>query len=379
MLSKTQMRGIIGHEMAHFHGQDTEFSRGFYPIFRNGMNTLEAVSGTAQSVGGGGFALLPTIWLLSFYLESFSEAEAELGRDREIAADAMGAAITSKRDFAIAITKIIQHDCAWERVFSELLDSRTNDKIKLRLPSDSFLEIAEEQFQKGNRNEQIGQLESERLAHPTDSHPPLRERLAALGYTVKDLYAAAGDIRPAEPGSALIPHADALERELLPDFAPKSEEAQTIFCRRQAGFAAMEYYALILNRSFLVYVRREGLYGMKFCGLVASNTGRYFDPALDLLDDPWFTPGTEAFQKTMKESRANFFIPRSDIEDVQFDSSPKWGMGQIPHAGKLKVVLRSGSCRELVLLGEAYGDGIRRVILESQDQLVGDRAAIGDF
>jgi hypothetical protein len=143
-------------------------------------------------------------------------------------------------------------------MYSELLDSSTNDKMKLRLPSESFLDIAEHQFRTGNRSEQIKQLESERLAHPTDSHPSLRERLAALGYTLQDIYDAAGDLRPTDPSSTLIPYADALERELLPDFAPKSQEAQTIFCRRQAGFAAMEYYALILNRSFLVYVRKEG-------------------------------------------------------------------------------------------------------------------------
>jgi hypothetical protein len=114
---------------------------------------------------------------------------------------------------------------------------------------------------------------------------------------------------------------------------------------------------------------------MKFRGLVVSNEGTYFQLALDLLDDPWFTPGTKAFQKVMKESRANFFIPRVDIVDVQFDSSPKWGMGQIPHAGKLKMRLRSGKCRNFVLLGDAYGDGIRRAILESQDELKSDPGA----
>lgn len=314
-----------------------------------------ALAGTLFSLPSGCF---------HFYLDSFSEAEAEISRERESAADAMGARITSKQDFAVALTKIIQHDSAWESVYSELLDSGSTDKMKLRLPSESFLDIAEQQFRTANRSEQIKQLESERLAHPTDSHPSLRERLGALGYTLQDIYDSAGNLRPTEPSSTLIPNADALERELLPDFAPKSQEAQAIFCRRQAGFAAMEYYALILNRSFLVYVRKEGLYGMKFRGLVVSNEGTYFEPVLDLLDDPWFTPGSKTFQKVMKESGANFFIPRADIVDVQFDSSPKWGMGQIPHAGKLKIRLRSGKYRKFVLLGDAYGDGIRRVILQ---------------
>jgi Zn-dependent protease with chaperone function len=364
ILTKTEFRSIVGHEMAHFYGRDTDFSRKFYPAFRNGANTLDAVVGTARSVGGGGYALLPAISLLSFYLESFSEAEAEISREREIAADVIGARVTTKRDFALAITKIIQHDSAWEKVYSELLDNSTNEKRELPLPSESFVRVAEQQFRTANRAEQIKQLESEQLAHPTDSHPPLGARLKALGLSVDEVFDAAGDIRPTDASSTLIPNSEALERELFPQFAPKSQEAQTIFCRRQAGFAAMEYYGLILNRSFLVYVCSEGLYGMKFRGLVTSNETRYFDPALDLLDDPWFMPGTDAFQKAMKESRASFFIRRAEIADVEFDSSPKWGMGRIPHAGKLKIRLRSGKRREFILLGEAYGDGIQRFILE---------------
>jgi len=63
------------------------------------------------------------------------------------------------------------------------------------------------------------------------------------------------------------------------------------------------------------------------------------------------------------QSQASFFIPQSEIADVEFDSSPKWDMGRISHAGKLKIRLRSGKEREFILLGEADGDGIRRFIL----------------
>lgn len=364
ILTMTEFRSIVGHEMAHFHGRDTEFSRKFYPAFRNGVNTLDAVVGTARSVGGGAYALLPAISLLSFYLESFSEAEAEISREREIAADAIGARVTSNRDCALALTKIIQHDSAWEKVYSDLVDSSTNDATQLPLPSRTFMRVAEEQFRSADRAEQIRRLEMEQLAHPTDSHPPLGARLKALGLSVEQVFDAAGDIRPQDACSRLIPDADELERALFPQFAPKSAEAETVFCHRQPGFAVMEYYGLILNRSFLVYVSKEGLYGLKFRDLVDSREGRYFDDIVGLLDDPWFTPGTEAFRSAMQESGSSFFLPSAEIEDVEFDCSSKWGMGQIPHAGKLKIRLRNGKRRELILLGEAYGDGIRRVILE---------------
>ena len=106
-LTENELKSIIGHELAHFHGQDTEFSRRFYPLYRRGANTLQVVSDTARSVGGGGWALVPAIWLLSLYLESFSTAEAQISREREIAADAIGAGISGAREF-VALTKIIR-------------------------------------------------------------------------------------------------------------------------------------------------------------------------------------------------------------------------------------------------------------------------------
>ncbi len=364
ILTTSELRSIVGHEMAHFHGKDTEFSRNFYPIFRKGSDTLEAVAGTARSVGAGGYALLPAIWILSFYLESFAAVEAEISRERELAADVIGAAITSKRDLAMALMKVVQHDGAWEQVYAEMIESGAAGREGLQTPSELFRRLVEQRRRTTDRSEEIKRIESQQLFHPTDSHPPLCDRLRALGFTVEELYDDSAEIWPSEPSSSMIPDANILERELIPAFAPKSEEAQTIFKHRQAGFAAMEYYALIMNRSFLVFLRDEGLYGIKFRGLVSSNEGRYFDSVLNLLDDPWFFPGTPAFTKAMKDSRANFFISMSDILEIEFDGSAKWGMGQIPHAGKLRLRLSKGTTREFVLLGDAYGDGIRRMITE---------------
>ena len=367
LLTKPELRSVIGHEMAHFRGQDTEFSRKFYPIYRRSAGTLERVAGAARSVGSGAYALLPAISLLSFYLESFSAAEAAISRERELAADAAGAGITSKRDLALALMKIIQNDAVWQQAYTELTESSTADKEDLPTPGELFRMLAAEHRQTADRAEQIQKLEGEQLAHPTDSHPPLRTRLEALGFTVAALYDAAGDIKPAEPSSGLIPGAEGLERELMPEFAPKSEEVQQIFAHRQAGFAAMEYYALIWNRSFLVYIHKEGLYGIRFAGAMTGNDPQFFQPALALLNDPWFTPGTPQFEKTMKEARTNFFLPIVDIADVTFDGTEKWGMAKIPHSGKLRIRLKSGKPREFVLLGDAYGDGIRRYILELRD------------
>lgn len=364
VLTEGELKSIVGHELAHFHGHDTEFSRRFYPIYRRGQSTLEAVSRTARSVGGGGWALVPAISLLSFYLESFSLAEAEISRQRELAADEIGARMSGAREFGVALMKVIRYEEVWEQVYRDLLNGEA-DRTSVALPGELFQRLAEKHIVEVDRKDEVRKLETEKLEHPTDSHPPLQERLAALGLTTAELYDASSDVRPERPAVALLTNAESLERQLLPAFAPKQGEVQAVFNHRQPGFVAMEYYALILNRSFVIYAAPDGLYGMKFMGLMMdSKQPRFFEGAEQLLDNPWFVPGSEGFEKSMKESKANFVIPYEEVVDATFDATLKWGMGAIQHSGKLRLKFRNGKKREFVLFGNAYGDGIRRVILE---------------
>lgn len=361
ILTFSELRAIVGHEMAHFHGQDTEFSRNFYPVFRHGADTLGAISGIAQSPFVG-FAFLPAIWMLSFYYESFGEVEASISRDRELAADAAGAGIASGHDLAAALTKLTLSEHGWERTYSELLNRSTKDEGPEPLPSNLFRKYTMEQFREKSREENIAVLENERLTHPTDSHPPLQERAKALGFAVADIYDAAMNVWPADPSSNLLPDLERLEREIMPVYTPVSDETQAVFQRRQPGFVAMEYHSWIFNRTFLIYLGSDGLYGIRFAGTVDNSQPEYFKPLLEVLEDPWFFPGTKAFKDMMAQHRTNFFISYKEIAAATFDTSRKWGMGKIPHSGKLRVKLTSRKTREFVLLGDAYGDGISRSI-----------------
>jgi len=59
-----------------------------------------------------------------------------------------------------------------------------------------------------------------------------------------------------------------------------------------AGFVAMEYFALILNRSFLIFMTDEGLRGWKFSGSVTAQIPTFYRPFEELLDDPEIAPGS---------------------------------------------------------------------------------------
>src|SRR5438552_1906410 len=58
VISQEELKAILGHELGHFKGLDTKFSRDFFPIYRG---TVNALAGLAQNMGEGvrKIALIP--------------------------------------------------------------------------------------------------------------------------------------------------------------------------------------------------------------------------------------------------------------------------------------------------------------------------------
>ena len=128
------------------------------------------------------------------------------------------------------------------------------------------------------------------------------------------------------------------------------------------GFLAMEYWGLILNRSFVVFIHPSGLYGWKFKGPVSTSNPLYFENYEHFVTEPDPAYGSDAFKEVMS-GRGSFFIGRDDIADVTLDPTSKWGMGPVPHTGKLRVRMTSGKSREFILLGDQDGEAVRTAVL----------------
>jgi hypothetical protein len=130
---------------------------------------------------------------------------------------------------------------------------------------------------------------------------------------------------------------------------------------RLSGFVAMEYYALILNRTFVVFIAPEGLYGWKAEGAVTASQPMYFQPYAGMLQDPVLMRDREAVRR-LSDLKGGFFIPRSEIVSVAVIHRNKWGMGRIPHSGRIKIRLSSGKSREFILLGSVSPESIQQSI-----------------
>lgn len=128
------------------------------------------------------------------------------------------------------------------------------------------------------------------------------------------------------------------------------------------GFVAIEYYGLILNRTFVVFVAPEGLYGWKARGPVTGTWPLYFQPLVEMLHDPEWMRNRDAITNLSKR-KGGFFIPRSAIVAADIIRKKKWGMGAIPHSGRIRIVMSEGRSREFILLGSVNPDLIQQNIL----------------
>jgi hypothetical protein len=120
----------------------------------------------------------------------------------------------------------------------------------------------------------------------------------------------------------------------------------------------MEYYWLMLNRSFVVLTYPEGLYGWKFSGLVSTRTPLFFVPFEECTTQADKSPETEEFQLLMKES-GSVSIPRSEIASVDYVATAEVGDGECPpfrktlRPSELGKITRADTAREPKRRGSA--------------------------
>jgi Zn-dependent protease with chaperone function len=208
ILTIDEFRGVIGHEMGHFKGEDTQYSQRFFPIYRGASDSLElAVAHATQGLSG--LTMWPAVAILSFFLESFAVAESTISRDRELAADGEGAAVGGVEPFATALVKAHAFGGVWGPVVL-LMAHALSEGRQIANASAVFESVVQD----NTGPESLSDLEEQRLPHPTDSHPPLAVRLEALGVTMDDVSDAALATEPELASIELVEGHEELEEAL---------------------------------------------------------------------------------------------------------------------------------------------------------------------
>lgn len=211
ILNREELCSVIGHELGHFSGQDTAYSLRFAPVYVGLGSSLQAVA-TAEDEGAMGLAKLPAIALLGYVHGLFQEGESGVSRQRELAADAAGAKAGSALALGSALCKICVYSELWGKVHEESIESLSEGQITRNL-SIAFADSARFDVEAAAADKLLDSVLDVRVAHPTDSHPPVSQRLDALKVTV-DQVRSSGLSLPAPSAIELLADAPAIEAEL---------------------------------------------------------------------------------------------------------------------------------------------------------------------
>jgi Zn-dependent protease with chaperone function len=220
ILTVDEFMAAVAHELGHFRGDDTVFSRRFSPIYGGTAAAIQELAESGEGGRGRRIALLPAIAIFEFFLERFAVAERRHARERELIADRASVEATSARTAATALVKC--HACAplWREALEQAASTPVGDGECLPNVSALFASAAASADGPALLE---GILETH-TAHPTDTHPTLAVRLDALGVDLAAVAADALQLQPREPAATLVPDG-VLHEEALSEIAVLSRDA----------------------------------------------------------------------------------------------------------------------------------------------------------
>jgi Zn-dependent protease with chaperone function len=205
-MSGTEADAVLAHEMAHFSGNDTLFSKKISPL-------LVRYGAYLQALYEGGITR-PIFYFMHGFRAMYELSLSKLSREREFRADRIAADATSPRDFAGALLRIAAYSKFRNGVQQELF------KQEQVLPSANISQLIDRGFHayaaSFASSSDLGELET---SHPFDTHPPVAERLSAIGISmnsqqVEDLLATPGNGRWYQN----IDDADEIEQRMWGEF-----------------------------------------------------------------------------------------------------------------------------------------------------------------
>lgn len=178
LLSQGETGAIIAHELAHFMGEDTAYSQQFLPLYASMSLSMDAVSATGRSTTWADATFKPAAVLAWHVMDSFSHTVAHWSRLREFEADR---GVLRAWDAHFAATALIRTSIGGDIIHGALVEMYNQ-------PARADVDLVATVIARANEagfTKPASHLE-DRLPHPTDTHPPTRQRIEALGLPVDD-------------------------------------------------------------------------------------------------------------------------------------------------------------------------------------------------
>ncbi|RYD20170.1 MAG: hypothetical protein EOP88_16125 [Verrucomicrobiaceae bacterium] len=168
VLTTEEADSILAHEMAHFSGNDTLWSRRISPYLGEMGRYLDALYAAPIA--------RPVFHFLHFFWKLYQYSLGRMSRIREFRADSLGAEITSPAAASNALVKVTAYCQYRNKTESEIMDkSEIAKNLELSARLDHGFPVYLTGFT-GSSDSAFSET-----THPFDSHPPLSKRVEALG------------------------------------------------------------------------------------------------------------------------------------------------------------------------------------------------------
>ena len=174
-----ELDAVIGHELGHFKAEDTNYSTKFSPVYANLGSALNNLAKT--STGASALAKIPAIMVLSAMYESFEINISAISRAREFEADKVGCLASNKEGLVYSLAKVSTYSTFWNQTILENIQRLNKGKFTANL-SNVFRDSSTYNIGNTELNQIISEVLPSVIQHPTDSHPPLSERFAAIEF-----------------------------------------------------------------------------------------------------------------------------------------------------------------------------------------------------
>jgi len=184
-MTRDELAVVIGHELAHFTGADTEYTLKFARLYARAQQHYAAlnldgrgrlVEATADGDNRPNWMTAPARALIVYFLSHFDLAVQHWSREREFTADAIGAAaVPQPETAAVALLRTTTLASVIEPVLYEFHARGGRTTHPGGLLASVFDAVA--------RAEDLDPLQhlEDSQPHPRESHPPTRLRIEALG------------------------------------------------------------------------------------------------------------------------------------------------------------------------------------------------------
>jgi Zn-dependent protease with chaperone function len=169
VLDQAEADAVLAHELGHFVGGDTASSAALGP-------RLLQYDFYSAHMRAGGITLIAA-FLLDLYRVIFEIALQKDSREREFAADRLAAGATSADAIARSLVKVAAYSTYRNKVENGLFAHQEEHEGPLDIGRRVALGLNE--FSRSGEFAEA--MRAGEVPHPFDSHPPLRERIRAVG------------------------------------------------------------------------------------------------------------------------------------------------------------------------------------------------------